>query len=97
MSKSSTDLNIEKLRKACLEHGACGIKGFGRLFRILDKDRSETIPLAEFTKAIHIYQLNFNAIEIKQIFDAFDKDKNGILDYEEFVELLRVIIDFFKS
>ena len=92
MAQKPLKTNIEKLQNACLEHGACGIKGFGRLFRILDKDRSETIPLEEFTKAIQIYQLNFNPIEIKQIFEECDKDKNGILDYDEFLQLLRVYL-----
>jgi Ca2+-binding EF-hand superfamily protein len=50
---------------------------------ILDHAQNIITDLKEIIKA--------NGIDIKKIFDNFDKDKQGTLDFNEFSKLIKVI------
>jgi Ca2+-binding EF-hand superfamily protein len=67
------------------EHGATGITGIGRKFRIMDDDKSGSIDLSEFTKVIAEHARNWDPKHIKAVFDYFDKDKSGSISYDEFL------------
>jgi calcyphosin len=66
-------------------HGATGITGLGRKFRIVDDNKSGMIELPEFTKVIKEYGLTWSPSQIKSVFDIFDKDKSGSISYDEFL------------
>lgn len=80
---------IEKLRLKCLARGASGIKGIGRIFRIMDDDGSKSLDLAEFKKGIRDYGLVIDDAEAKAMFTEFDKDGSGTISFEEFLQKLR--------
>ena len=48
----------------------------------------------EFKKGIHDYGLTYTNDEIKEVFNAFDRDHSGTIDFDEFLERLRVIAKF---
>ena len=81
---------IEKLRASCLARGANGIRGLARLFNIMDDDGSKKLNFDEFKKGIQEYGLGFSKEEIKDMFFAFDTDKSGQVDFDEFLIRLRV-------
>jgi calcyphosin len=81
---------MEKYRKACLARGATGILSIGRLFKIKDDDGSRTLCYSEFEKAAREYGLNMSKDEIKIVFNKFDRDGSGKIDFEEFLFNLRV-------
>jgi calcyphosin len=89
MNKKESHLLL-KLREECLKKGANGIKGIARLWKIIDDDNSKTLNLQEFQKGIMQYDLNFTKEEINQLFKEFDTNGNGLLDYNEFLDDLRV-------
>ncbi|XP_038048556.1 calcyphosin-like protein [Patiria miniata] len=80
---------IEKLRLRCLERGSAGIKGIGRVFRIMDDDGNRTLDYGEFKKGIHDYGFSFDDKAIKEMFAAFDRDGSGKIDFDEFLLSLR--------
>lgn len=80
---------VERLRLSCLSRGASGIKGLGRVFRIMDDDGSKSLDLEEFKKGLHDYGLSVEPAEAKTIFEQFDKDGNGTLSFDEFLVALR--------
>lgn len=43
----------------------------------------------EFTKAMQDYMLGFNDAEIALLFKAFDLDKSGLIEYDEFLRVIR--------
>jgi Ca2+-binding EF-hand superfamily protein len=88
VQQSTTD-PIELLRASCLSHGANGIKGLGRLFKIMDDDGNRTLDMPEFKKGIRDHGLNFDAHTIQEMFNAFDTDGTGTLDFDEFLIALR--------
>lgn len=61
-----------------------------RKFKIIDDDGSKTIEYPEFKKAIQEFGLEFKEKEIKEIFGRFDEDGKGSIDFDEFLENLRV-------
>jgi calcyphosin len=88
-----TDL-VVKLRDECLKRGAAGIKGISRIWRIIDDDDSKTLSLQEFEKGIRDFGIGFSKEETQEIFKHFDKDSSGSLDFNEFLNELRVNINF---
>ncbi|KXJ15948.1 Calcyphosin-like protein [Exaiptasia diaphana] len=80
---------VEKLRLACLSRGSSGIKGLGRVFRIMDDDGNRKLDFQEFKKGLKDYGLILEPKEVKNIFCAFDKDGSGTIDFDEFLISLR--------
>ncbi|XP_051906855.1 calcyphosine-like b isoform X1 [Hippocampus zosterae] len=81
---------LERLRLQCLARGSAGIKGLGRAFRIMDDDANRSLDLKEFLKGIHEYGLLMDKEEALAIFQRFDRDGNGSIDFDEFLITLRV-------
>lgn len=73
------------LRESLKSHGARGIAGISRKFRIADDDRSGRIEFKEFVKVIGEHALGWNAKQIRTVFDHFDSDRSGAIDFDEFI------------
>lgn len=86
---TSLDVLLDDLRESVKSHGARGIFGLGRAFRIADDDNNGSIDLAEFTKAISEHALLWTPQQIKLVFDSFDADKSGTISFDEFLKGLR--------
>ncbi|RHY28591.1 hypothetical protein DYB32_005858 [Aphanomyces invadans] len=80
---------LAALRASLYEHGARGIVGLGRKFRIMDDDNSRTLDLGEFTKAIREHALNLSKAEVADLFAFFDDDRSGQISYDEFLVGIR--------
>ncbi|KAK6939303.1 Protein kinase domain [Dillenia turbinata] len=61
------------------------IKGLRQLFNNMDTDRSGTITLEELRVGLSRLGSKLTETEIKQLMDAADVDKNGTIDYIEFI------------
>ncbi|KQJ84031.1 calcium-dependent protein kinase 12 [Brachypodium distachyon] len=59
-----------------------------RAFQHFDKDNSGYISREELKQAMTEYGIGDEA-NIKEVLDEVDKDKDGRIDYEEFVEMMR--------
>ena len=76
---------IEKLRKIIARRGSRGIMSIRREFMIADNDNNKTIDINEFKKFCHDYRIPLNENEIQILFKELDINKNGKIDYEEFL------------
>ena len=65
---------------------------FSRLFRRLDKDNSWTLSKDEMSRGVAQFGLEFSTEEIDQLFKDFEKDGAAGINYEEFLEALRVSV-----
>jgi hypothetical protein len=73
------------LRESLKSHGARGIAGISRKFRIADDDHSGKIEFKEFVKVIGEHALGWSAKQIRTVFDHFDSDRSGAIDFDEFI------------
>ncbi|XP_013877959.1 calcyphosine-like b [Austrofundulus limnaeus] len=80
---------LEKLRLQCLTRGSSGIKGLGRVFRIMDDNENRSLDLKEFLKGLNDYGVMMEKDEVSDLFQLFDKDGSGTIDFEEFLVTLR--------
>uniref|UniRef100_A0A914X615 EF-hand domain-containing protein n=1 Tax=Plectus sambesii TaxID=2011161 RepID=A0A914X615_9BILA len=80
---------LEKLRLQCLARGCSGIKGLGRMFRIIDDDGSRKLESSEFMKGMHDFGVVLDKDELNQIFAMLDRDKSGFIDFDEFLIAIR--------
>jgi Ca2+-binding EF-hand superfamily protein len=56
----------------------------------MDDNKNRKLELEEFRKGVTEYGLNYSKEEMKELFNAFDKDHSGAIDFDEFLEKLRV-------
>lgn len=68
---------------------------FFRTFRIMDDDRSRFLDMKEFLKGLNDYGILIEKEEAKDLFEKFDHDKSGTIDFDEFLVTLRVTIHTF--
>ncbi|XP_050185241.1 calcyphosin-like protein isoform X2 [Myiozetetes cayanensis] len=80
---------IEKLRLQCLAKGSAGIKGFGKMFRVMDHNNSRTLNFQEFMRGLKDYAIILDKEEAQKVFCIFDKDGNGTIDFDELLVTLR--------
>ena len=59
------------------------------LFRQLDDDHSGQVSVFEFIKAMREFGIEETPNAIVAVFNSFDKDKNGMIEYKELDRLLR--------
>nr|XP_057912955.1 calcyphosine-like b [Doryrhamphus excisus]XP_057912956.1 calcyphosine-like b [Doryrhamphus excisus] len=80
---------VERLRLQCLARGSAGIKGLGRVFRIMDDDNNRSLDLKEFLKGVNDYGILMDKQEAAAVFQHFDRDGSGTIDFDEFLVTLR--------
>ncbi|KAK9532099.1 hypothetical protein VZT92_009502 [Zoarces viviparus] len=80
---------LERLRLQCLSRGSSGIKGLGRTFKIMDDNESRSLDLKEFLKGLSDYGVLMEKQEATALFQHFDRDRNGTIDFDEFLITLR--------
>lgn len=89
-SESGVVRNLKQLKEQLFRRGARGIVGLQRLFRIMDDDGSKQLNLIEFKKGIRECDIKLTDLQLHQLFDYFDKDKSGSIDFDEFITGIRV-------
>jgi Ca2+-binding EF-hand superfamily protein len=80
---------LDVLRDSLKSHGARGIAGLSRKFRIADDNGNGQVDLKEFTKVITEHGFNWTSAQIKKVFDHFDSDKSGDISFDEFIFAIR--------
>lgn len=63
---------------------------FARTFKIMDDDNSRSLDLKEFLKGLNDYGIPIDKDEATAVFQHFDRDGSGAIDFDEFLIALRV-------
>lgn len=85
---SAGDL-IKAFRTKMLQRGARSIIGIGRVFKIMDDNRSGTLDIQEFAKGCQESRLDFTNVDVQTLFKAFDRNGDGTIDYDEFLRVVK--------
>mmetsp|Transcript_25187 Transcript_25187/g.42494 ORF Transcript_25187/g.42494 Transcript_25187/m.42494 type:complete len:544 (+) Transcript_25187:81-1712(+) len=84
---------LDIYRECLKSHGARGIFGLARKFKIMDDDNSKAISFPEFCKAIDEASLTWNGAQKQLLFDHFDRDQSGSVDFDEFLGTVRGVLN----
>ena len=76
---------IGHLRYILFQRGPRGIMALKRTFMLLDENADKKISFTEFEKMFKRFRFSLSQIEINNLFNFFDKDKSGFIDYSEFL------------
>jgi Ca2+-binding EF-hand superfamily protein len=80
---------IDIFRKKVIQRGARGIIGLQRIFKIMDDDSSKSLSLQEFAKAIRDFKVEVAQEDVAVLFSAFDINRDGTIQYDEFLRIIR--------
>ena len=83
--KKSEASPVEKFRNTIKKRGVRGVMAMRRAFMIADENDSKTLNLPEFIKFCHNYRIPVVGRDINLLFEKFDKDRSGEINYEEFI------------
>ena len=81
---------MQIFRKKLATRGVSGVVGMQRSFKIMDKNNSNSLDMQEFSTACKEYKVEIPLDDIKTLFRAYDRNKDGTIDYNEFVRLIKV-------
>jgi len=56
----------------------------------MDDNGSRTLDREELTKGLYDYGLKFTKAEVTQMISDIDKDRSGLVSFNEFLQALRV-------
>jgi len=84
---------LNSFRAALKKHGARGIHGLGRKFKILDSSGNRTLTADEFAAGMQQMDLKCSSEDCQAIFAYFDQDSSGCIDYEEFIKHVKGKMD----
>lgn len=59
--------------------------GLQRVFRIMDDNHDGTLDIQEFWKSMKDFRVRISQEECRRLFDLFDEDDNGTINYDELV------------
>ena len=89
---------FSKLKDEINGRGIRGIMSMRRNFMIGDEDNSKNINLNDFKKYCNDYRIELNDDEINSVFNKFDKNENGVINYENLInELIGEMNNFRKE
>lgn len=63
---------------------------------IMDDDGSKTISSYEFSKACKDFKVGINEENVPTLFEAFDTNRDGTLNYDEFLMAIRGELNDFR-
>ena len=81
---------INEVKAKILDRSSGGIKGIARIFKAMDDTGDRKLDVDDFRWGFIDYGFNLTKEEAQQLLDHFDRDKNGVVDFDEFLRALKV-------
>lgn len=88
---------LKDIKAKLLERGSYGIRGLARIFKILDNDGSMKLTLLEFKDGLNDYGFSITDDQAKLLLTKFDRNKDGHIDFDEFMRYLKGDINSFRE
>ena len=88
---------IGHLRYIILQRGPRGLMALKRTFMLLDENSDKKISFADFEKMFKRYRFNLSQVEINNLFNYFDEDKSGFIDYSLFLTKVQGELNEFRK
>jgi Ca2+-binding EF-hand superfamily protein len=66
------------------------------VFKIIDDNNSKSLSLDEFRKAMRDFKIEIADDQIAVVFNAFDLNRDGSINYDEFLRIIRGDLTSFR-
>lgn len=86
---------IEIIKRTLKERSANGIRGLARAFKNMDENGNKKLDPDDFRWGLYGMGVNITKQEATLIVDVCDRDKDGSVDYDEFLRFVRVHFIFY--
>jgi len=80
---------ILKIRNRLSKKGLRNLIRMEGRFRELDENNEQELDLKSFGQICHEFDLGLNDDEIEELFVSFDKEERGMVNYDDFIRILR--------
>lgn len=97
LNKFTIDDLIKEIKSKIVERSANGIRGIARIFKAMDENGSRTLDVDDFRWGLKDYGVTISKEEAQQVLDHFDRDRNGQVDFNEFLRAIKVIITYLNN
>lgn len=85
----SIDDLIKEVKAKILDRSSGGIKGIARIFKAMDDNGNRQLDMEDFRWGFIDYGFNLTQEEAAQLMQHFDRDGNGTVSYDEFLQTLK--------
>ena len=86
---NSIDSIMDVIRNKVKMRGIRCLISLENNFRALDDDNSQTINFDAFEKSAQDFRFGISFEELQKLFEFFDKEGKGRIDYDEFIRIIR--------
>ena len=83
---------IKDIKAKILQRSGFGIRGLARIFKAMDENGNKNLDVDDFRWGLMDYGISITKDEGAEIMTHFDRDKNGSVNFDEFLVALRVSI-----
>lgn len=87
LNKFSIEDLIEDIRYKIIERSSNGIREIARIFKAMDHNGNKLLDVDDFRWGLMDYGIQISKEEAQKV---FDRDKNGQVNYNEFLRAIRV-------
>lgn len=88
---------LKDIKNRLLERSSFGIRGLGRIFRIMDDNGNHQLDVDDFRWGLIDFGISITKDEAEQIMKYMDRDGNGTVDFDEFMRFLRGDLNEFRK
>ena len=92
LNKFTIEDLIREIKSKIVERSANGIRGIARIFAAMDNNGNKLLDVDDFRWGLKDFGILISKEEAQQVLDHFDRDRNGVVDYNEFLRAIRVRI-----
>ena len=87
--REKNEINLMKFINEIRNLGTTSLITLLKLFKLNDENNSREIDLYAFNKAFHEFETELSDEEISSVFNYFDKEKTGFINYVNFINAVR--------
>jgi len=73
-----------------MARSSAGLKNLAKIFKAIDKNGNGNLDVDDFRWGFIDYGFNLTQEEAKQLLEHFDRDKNGSVNFTEFLMAIKV-------
>ena len=87
---------VTEIKSKLSGRGILGIRSLSRIFKILDNNGNKQIDIEELYWGLKDFGINISEEEAQNVLSGFDRDRNGTLNFDEFLRGIRGDINDFR-